>query len=187
MDDQRSERERMLAGDFYISSDPAIVKLYTRAARLSALFNATSETEGDKRERILRELLGHFGDDAILRPPFYCDFGSNIHIGARSEVNFGLTALDRVRIDIGEDVLIGPNVQLYAATHPIDPQHRRDKLEYAEPISIADNVWLGGGVTVCPGVTIGENSVIGAASVVTKDLPANVVAVGNPARIMRRF
>ena len=114
------------------------------------------------------------------RPP-------SLTLGARSFVNYNLTALDVVSITIGEDCMIGPNVQLLTPTHPIDPEPRRDKLEAAQPITIGDNVWLGGGVIVCPGVTIGDNSVIGAGSVVTKDIPANVVAVGNPARVIREI
>ena len=113
------------------------------------------------------------------------DFGSNVHLGDRTFVNSGLTALDVAAITIGDDCLIGPNVQLLTPTHPVDPQPRRDKLEAAEPITLGDNVWLGGGVIVCPGVTIGDNTVVGAGSVVTRDLPANVVAVGNPARVIR--
>ncbi len=113
------------------------------------------------------------------------DYGENIHLGPRTFINYNLTALDVAAITIGADCQIGPNVQLLTPTHPIEPQPRRDKLEAARPISIGDNVWLGGGVIVCPGVSIGENSVIGAGSVVTRDIPANVVAVGNPARVIR--
>jgi maltose O-acetyltransferase len=121
----------------------------------------------------------------VIRPPLHVDYGENISIGPRTFINFHLTALDVARITIGADCQIGPNVQLLTPTHPIDPQRRRDKLEAAEPIVIGDNVWLGGGVIVCPGVTIGDNSVIGAGSVVTRDIPANVVAVGSPARVVR--
>lgn len=122
-----------------------------------------------------------------MRPPFWVDFGENIHIGAHTFINNGLTALDVARITIGAHCQIGPNCQLLTPTHPLDPVLRRDGWEAAEPITLGDNVWLGGGVTVCPGVTIGENTVVGAGSVVTKDLPANVVAVGNPARVIREL
>lgn len=121
----------------------------------------------------------------MVRAPVHVDYGTRITIGPRTFINRGLTALDVAPITIGADCQIGPHVQLLTPTHPIDPQPRRDKLEAAQPIVIGDNVWLGGGVIVCPGVTIGENSVIGAGSVVTKDVPANVVAVGNPARVVR--
>jgi maltose O-acetyltransferase len=127
------------------------------------------------------------GEGAYVKPPLFVDYGENITIGARTFINFNLTALDVAAITIGEDCQIGPNVQLLTPLHPIDPEPRRDKLEAAKPIVIGDNVWLGGGVIVCPGVSIGENSVIGAGSVVAKDIPANAVAVGNPARVIRRI
>jgi maltose O-acetyltransferase len=117
----------------------------------------------------------------------HVDYGENLHVGARTFINFNLIALDVAPITIGEDCQIGPNVQLLTPSHPVEPQARRDKLESARPISIGDNVWLGGGVIVCPGVTIGDNSVIGAGSVVTRDIPANVVAAGNPARVLREI
>jgi maltose O-acetyltransferase len=145
-----------------------------------------AEASGDPSARsILAELLGHLGEDAYVKPPLFVDYGENISFGARSFANYNLVALDVAPIRIGEDCQIGPNVQLLTPTHPVDPQPRRDKLEAARPITIGDNVWIGGGVIVCPGVTIGDNSVIGAGAVVTKDIPANVVAVGNPARVIR--
>lgn len=122
-----------------------------------------------------------------MRPPLALDYGSNVVLGERTYVNYHLTAADVATITIGDDCQIGPNVQLLTPIHPTEPGPRRDQLERAEPITIGDNVWLGGGVTVLPGVTIGENSVIGAAAVVTKDVPANVVVVGNPARVIRRL
>lgn len=136
---------------------------------------------------VLQELLGQIGDGVHIKPPLFVDYGSFITIGARTFANYGLVALDVARITIGEDVQIGPNVQLLTPTHPIEPGLRREKYEAAQPIVIGHNVWLGGGVIVLPGVMIGENSVIGAGSVVTKDIPANVVAVGNPARIARHL
>ncbi|MYS70517.1 sugar O-acetyltransferase, partial [Streptomyces sp. SID5926] len=134
---------------------------------------------------LLVELLGSLGAEAHVRPPLYVDYGSNITVGARTFVNYNLTALDVAAITIGEDCQIGPNVQLLTPTHPLEPGPRRDKLEAARPIVIGDNVWLGGGAIVLPGVTIGDNSVIGAGAVVTRDVPASVVAVGNPARPVR--
>ncbi|MET8337669.1 sugar O-acetyltransferase [Streptosporangium canum] len=185
--DRRSQRERMLAGDLYIAADPELAEEGRQAARLIERYNATPADEVGERRRILGDLLGDIGDDVEIRPPLYCDYGYQIRIGARSFVNFGLVAIDVGRITIGDDVLIGPNVQLLTATHPVEPGPRRAKFEAAEPITIADNVWLGGGVIVCPGVSIGENTVVGAGAVVVKDLPANVVAVGNPARIVRHL
>lgn len=175
----------MLAGDPYVANDPELRALSQRAMRLTEQYNRTSIDDAEERRRILDELLGSVGDEVEIRPPFYCDYGSNIRIGARTFVNFHFVALDVTSITIGEDVQIGPNVQLLTPTHPIDPEPRRAKIEGGKPIAIGDNVWLGGGVIVCPGVTIGENTVVGAGAVVTRDLPPNVVAVGNPARVIR--
>lgn len=183
--DARTQRERMLAGDPYFATDPELVRLSQRAMGLCEEYNRTSVNAPAERVRILRELLGSVGDDVELRAPFHCDYGSQIRIGARSFVNFGLVALDVAAITIGDDAQIGPNVQLLTPTHPIDPEERRSKIEAGKPITIGNNVWLGGGVIVCPGVTIGDNTVVGAGSVVVRDLPANVVAVGNPARVVR--
>lgn len=182
--DDRTQRDRMLAGDPYRADDPELVAEHGRAVRLTEEYNATLADDPGRR-RILGELLGSFGSDSVVRTPFRCDYGSNLHIGARTFVNFGLIALDAAAITIGDDVQLGPNVQLLTPTHPVDPDDRRDRWEAAEPIVIGDNVWLGGGVIVLPGVTIGADTVIGAGAVVTSDLPAGVVAVGNPARIVR--
>lgn len=184
-DDPRTNLERMLAGDLYIADDPEIARRQQHAMRLAARFQAAYTEDADAARTILAELLDSVGEGVDLRPPLYVDYGSNITIGARTFVNYHLTALDVARITIGEDCQIGPNVQLLTPTHPVEPGPRRDKLEAALPITIGDNVWLGGGVIVCPGATIGDNSVIGAGAVVTKDIPADVVAVGNPARVVR--
>ncbi|WP_326714448.1 sugar O-acetyltransferase [Streptomyces sp. NBC_01474] len=184
-DDPRTNLERMLAGDLYLADDPEIARRQRRAMRLAARYQDAFIEDADKARPILADLLESVGEDVEVRPPLYVDYGSNITIGARTFVNYHLTALDVARITIGEDCQIGPNVQLLTPTHPVEPQPRRDKLEAALPITIGDNVWLGGGVIVCPGVSIGDNSVIGAGAVVTKDIPANVVAVGNPARPVR--
>ena len=183
--DSRSQRERMLAGDPYIASDPELQGQQRRSQHLMERYNATSIDAPEERRAILGELLGSVGEGVEIRPPFYCDYGSQIRIGARTFANYNLVALDVGHITIGEDVQIGPNVQLLTPTHPIEPEPRRAKIEAAKPITIGDNVWLGGGVIVCPGVTIGANTVVGAGAVVVRDLPANVVAVGNPARIVR--
>ncbi|CAM5526834.1 sugar O-acetyltransferase [Streptomyces pilosus] len=184
-DDPRTNLERMLAGDLYIADDPEIARRQLEATRLVARYQAACLEDPAKARPILAELLDSLGEGAEVRPPLYVDYGSNISIGARTFVNYNLTALDVARITIGEDCQIGPNVQLLTPTHPVEPQPRRDKLEAAQPITIGDNVWLGGGVIVCPGVSIGDDSVIGAGAVVTKDIPAGVVAVGNPARPVR--
>ncbi|GHE86130.1 maltose O-acetyltransferase [Streptomyces spiralis] len=183
--DPRTNLERMLAGDLYIADDPEITRRQQRAVRLAARYQAAYADDIDTARPLLAELLGALGDEAHVRPPLYVDYGSNVTVGARTFVNYNLTALDVAAITIGEDCQIGPNVQLFTPTHPLEPQPRRDKLEAARPITIGDNVWIGGGAIVLPGVTIGDNSVIGAGAVVTKDIPANVVAVGNPARPVR--
>lgn len=184
---RESQRERMLRGEYYDAADPDLVEARARAARLTHRYNATSAETHAERTTILEELLGSVGPGVEIRSPFHVDYGDNISIGARTFANFGLVALDCARITIGEDVQIAPNVQLLTATHPIEPEPRRQKLEYALPITVGNNVWLGGGAIVLPGVTIGENTVVGSGAVVTKDLPANVVAVGNPARVIRHL
>lgn len=183
--DDRTNRKRMLAGDLYISDDPSIIQAQAEAVRRAARFQAAYDADPEAGQTAARELFGSMDETAMVRAPVYVDYGTRITIGPRTFVNMGLTALDVAPITIGADCQIGPHVQLLTPTHPVDPQPRRDKLEAAQPIVIGDNVWLGGGVIVCPGVTIGDNSVIGAGSVVTKDVPANVVAVGNPARVVR--
>ena len=185
VNDPRTNRERMLAGDLYIADDPESERLAQRAARLADDYHKAVLAGETTARALLTDLVGTLGEDAFVKPPLFVDYGENIHIGARTFANYNLVALDVAPITIGADCQIGPNVQLLTPTHPIEPEPRRDKLEGAQPITIGDNVWLGGGVIVCPGVTIGENSVIGAGAVVTRDIPANVVAVGNPARVIR--
>ncbi|WP_372430620.1 sugar O-acetyltransferase [Microbacterium hibisci] len=177
----------MLAGDLYIADDPELETAMQRAVELAAEYQRQSVAGDPAAAATLRELLGHVGDGVTVRPPLFVDYGENIIIGPGTFVNFNLTALDVAEIRIGSDCQIGPNVQLLTPTHPVEPGPRRDKLEAARPITIGDNVWLGGGAIVCPGVRIGDNSVIGAGAVVTRDIPANVVAVGNPARVIREL
>ncbi|SHH17364.1 maltose O-acetyltransferase [Geodermatophilus nigrescens] len=184
-DDSRTMRERMLAGELYIADDPELAEASAAAQDLAAAYNATTARQRPLRRRLLEQLLGAVGEDTEIRPPLHVDYGTSIRIGARCFANFGLVALDVAAITIGDDVQIGPNVQLLTPTHPVEPGPRREKWEAAEPITIGDNVWLGGGVVVLPGVTIGADTVVGAGSVVTRDLPAGVVAVGNPARVVR--
>ena len=178
-------RERMLAGELYIADDPELARDADRAQALSHRVNTADPTDGVLRRALLTELLGAFGADSEIRPPFRCDYGYQTFVGARTFANFGLVCLDVATVTIGDDVQVGPNVQLLTPTHPVAAGPRRDKWEAALPIVIGDNVWLGGGVIVCPGVTIGANTVVGAGSVVTRDLPPDVVAYGNPARVVR--
>jgi maltose O-acetyltransferase len=182
---ERTMRERMLAGELYLADDLVLAEEQARASRLVDRFNHTGVDDATERHDLLLELLGQFGEGSEIKPPVRCDYGYRIRVGARTFVNYGLVALDVASIEIGDDVQIGPNVQLLTPTHPVDPDARRAKWEAAEPIAIQGNVWLGGGVIVLPGVTIGENTVVGAGSIVTKDLPPNVVAAGNPARVVR--
>jgi len=182
---QRSQRDRMIAGELYIADNPQLAADNLRALTLTREFNASDPADPKARLALLRELLGSLGDGTEIRPPLYCDYGYQTHIGARTFINFGVVLLDVATIRIGDDVQVGPNVQLLTPTHPVEAEPRRAKWEAAKPISVADNVWLGGGVIVCPGVSIGENTVVGAGAVVVRDLPANVIAVGNPAQVIR--
>lgn len=175
----------MLTGQLY-RADDELGAAHLRAVRLTDEYNRTAPDD-PRRRQILGELLGGFGQDSVLRAPFWCDYGPQLSIGTRTFVNFGLVALDAAPIVIGDDVQIGPNVQLLTPTHPLAAGPRRDKWEAAEPIVVGDNVWLGGGVIVLPGVTIGHDTVVGAGAVVTRDLRSGVVAVGNPARVIREL
>lgn len=183
----RTMRERMLAGEPYIADDPELAEANLRAMDLMDAYNATGARDGDRRRELLTQLLGSVGEGTDIRPPLRVDYGTHVTVGARTFANFGLVALDVAAITIGDDVQIGPNVQLLTPTHPLEAGPRREKWEAARPITIGNNVWLGGGVIVLPGVSIGDNTVVGAGAVVTKDLPADVVAVGNPARVVREL
>ena len=178
-------KERMLRGELYVADDPELWEDFRRGRLLAERFNALSATEVDEARRLLGELLGRFGADSQIRAPFQCDYGYLTEVGERTFINYGAAILDCARVTIGDEVQIATNVQLLTATHPLDAATRRAAWESAQPITIEDGAWLGGGVIVCPGVPIGENTVVGAGSVVVKDLPAGVLAVGNPARVIR--
>jgi maltose O-acetyltransferase len=184
-DDGRSMKQRMLSGDPYIAEDPELNAERLHAMTLAEEYNATSVRDPARRRSILEQLFGELGPDVEIRTPFQIDYGYPVRIGARFFSNFGLVMLDVAPITIGDDVFVGPNVQLLTATHPVASGPRRAKIEAGKPIVLEDNVWLGGGVIVLPGVTIGKSSVVGAGAVVTKSLPPDVLAVGNPARIVR--
>ncbi|GAA2513952.1 sugar O-acetyltransferase [Pilimelia columellifera] len=179
-------RQRMLAGLPYLADDPELVEATLRAADLADAYNGVGARDPLQRRQLLTRLLGAVGDGTVIRPPLRLDYGTQLALGARCFVNFGLVALDCAPITIGDDVQIGPNVQLLTAEHPVAPAARRDRWESARPITIGDNVWLGAGVIVLAGVSIGRDTVVGAGAVVTRDLPDSVVAVGNPARVIRR-
>ena len=178
----------MLAGESYDAGDPELVALRDRARALLDRYHALPLAAGKAaRMAVLSELLGHVGEGAAILPRFVCDYGFNIQIGARSFVNYDAIFLDVAPIEIGAEVQIAPRAQLLTADHPLDAAMRRSGLESGRPIRIGDGVWLGGGVIVCPGVSIGANSVVGAGAVVTRDLPEGVLALGVPARVVRRL
>src|SRR5260370_14008082 len=179
------QKAKMLAGELYLATDPQLVAEDRRAQELLFLFNATRPHADDERRALLVDLFAAFGAGAVLKPSFRCDYGSNISIGEDSFINYDCVFLDCNRITIGRDVQIAPLVQIYTATHPLDAATRRPTLEVALPVLIKDGAWLGGVVIVCPGVTIGENTVVAAGTVVTRDLPPGVLAVGNPCRALR--
>lgn len=182
-----SEKQKMLAGELYLADDPELAAESKRASRLLRMYNATTEEEPDKRRQILQELFAQVGEKITIVPPLHCDYGSNIYAGNGLYMNYGCVILDCNKVEIGENVLLAPYVQIYTAYHPTEPEIRLSGRELAAPIKIGNNVWIGGGVIICPGVTIGDNTTIGAGSVVVQDIPANVVAVGNPCRIIRHL
>lgn len=182
----RSEREKMLAGELYDPLDPELAAARARARDLCWGLNATREADSAERRRLLVELLGAGGDDVWLQPPFFCDYGSNIHLGKKCFFNFNCVVLDICRVTVGDYTLFGPAVQIYSATHPLNAALRR-KQESGKPITIGSDVWVGGGALIMPGVTIGDRAVIGAGSVVTRDVPAGVFAAGNPCRVIREI
>lgn len=180
-----TEKEKMLAGELYDSTDPQLIAERRHARDLTRAFNNTSAGDGLQRKQILAELMGAMGKHAMIEPPFYCDYGYNIHLGDHVFFNFNCVVLDVMRVEIGSNTMFGPNVQIYTATHPLDAAERRSGLEFAKPIRIGSDVWVGGSAVIAPGVSIGDRSVIGAGSVVVKDIPADVFAAGNPCKVIR--
>lgn len=185
--EMKSEREIMLANEMYLPSDPELSSLSLNARSLLYEFNLTHPNDNTLRQKILEKLLGRFGSNVEIRPPFFCDYGKHIYIGSTVFMNFNCVLLDCNEITIGNDVMFGPNVQIYTAYHPLGATLRNSGRELAAPIWIEDNVWLGGGVIVCPKVKIGKNSVIGSGAVVTKSIPENVFAAGNPAKVIKEI
>lgn len=183
----KTEKEKMLAGELYLASDPQLMRERENARRLTRLLNATTETEYETRISLLRELFGSTGQNIFVEPTFRCDYGYNIHVGENFFANFDCVFLDVCEIRIGENCMMGPGVHLYTATHPLQAAERIQGAEYAKPIRIGRNAWFGGGSMVNPGVTIGDNVVIASGAVVTKNVPDNVVVGGNPARIIREL
>ena len=181
-----TEKEKMLAGQVYSATDRQLLAELGEVHALIHRYNSLSPSSWEERRSILQGLLGAIGDEGIIiNPPFFCDYGKQIRVGRRFFANFHFTVLDEAPVTIGDDCFIGPNVSIYTACHSTDPVERNSRREWAEPVTIGNNVWIGGSVTILPGVTIGDNVTIGAGSVVTRDIPAGVVAAGNPCRVIR--
>ncbi len=181
----QTEKEKMLAGELYYAYDPQLVQERRKARNLFREYNNTLDEEQEKRRQILSALLGGMGENVLIEPPFFCDYGSNIYLGRNVFFNFNCVVLDVNRVEVGEDTLFGPNVQIYTATHPVDYQERMSGLELGKAIRIGSGVWVGGSAVIGPGVSIGSRSVIGAGSVVVKDIPQGVFAAGNPCKVIR--
>ncbi len=181
-----TEKEKMLAGEVYAANDKSLTDELMQTREKLHEFNALRPTETQKMKSILKDLLGSIGDDNFLiNQPFYCDYGKHISLGRRFFANFNFTVLDEARVTIGDDCFIGPNVSIYTACHSTDPTERNSRMEWAKPVTIGHNVWIGGSVTILPGVTIGDNVTIGAGSVVVSDIPSNSIAVGNPCKVKK--
>ena len=181
-----TEKEKMLAGQLYSAVDPQLIKELNETKDVLQEYNRLKPTQLEQRRAMLMSLLGHVGDDKVfINQPFYCDYGKHISVGKRFFANFNFTVLDEARVTIGDDCFIGPNVGIYTACHSTDPVERNTRQEWALPVTIGNHVWIGGSVTILAGVTIGDNVTIGAGSVVTRDIPSNSVAVGNPCRVIR--
>lgn len=182
----KSEKEKMFSGDIYdANNDLQLIAERDNCKDKCFDFNATRSSNKERRNEIIENLFGKTGKNVLVEAPFYCDYGYNIEVGDNFFSNFNLVILDEAKVCFGDNVFIAPNCSLYTAGHPLNVVERNRGLEYARPIIIGNNVWLGGGVTVLPGVTIGDNTTIGAGSVVTKDIPSNVLAVGNPCRVIK--
>ncbi|MBW4632178.1 MAG: sugar O-acetyltransferase [Iphinoe sp. HA4291-MV1] len=182
---EKTEKQKMLAGELYLASDLELVAGRNFAFRLLRMYNSTTEEQLEQRSQILQELFGQVGENINILPPFHCDYGKYIYAGDGLFMNFGCVILDGNTVHIGNNVLCAPYVQIYTTYHPIEPKIRLSGRELTSPIRIGNNVWIGGGAIICPGVTIGDNTTIGAGSIVVKDIPANVVAAGNPCRVIR--
>ena len=183
----KTEKEKMLSEELYNASDPELVKERLKARLLMKELNDSREDEENKRERIIKELIPDSGDNLRLQPPFYCDYGTNIIIGSNVYFNFNCVVLDVAQVKIGSRTKMGPNVQIYTATHPISYNERATGLESGKAITIGEDVWIGGSAIICPGITIGDRTVVGSGSVITKDIPSDVFAAGNPCKVIREL
>lgn len=183
----KNEKKKMLSGKLYIANDPQLAVDNKKCRMLVRLFNNTTEGQQDYRRQLLGELLGGCGEKCYFEPPVHFDYGCNTYLGENFYSNFDCIILDVNKVTIGDNVMFGPRVSVFTAGHPTDPEIRAELLEYGYPITIGNNVWVGGNTVINPGVTIGDNVVIGSGSVVTKDIPSNVVAAGNPCRVIREI
>ncbi|GIN39434.1 sugar O-acetyltransferase [Heyndrickxia oleronia] len=183
----KTEKEKMLAGEMYNPADPVLLQERDEARRKVRIYNQTLETEGEKRTQLLKELLGSTGENIYMEPNIRFDYGYNTHVGENFFANFDCTILDVCKVQIGDNCMFGPGVHIYTATHPLNPIERNSGKEYAKPITIGNNVWIGGSAVINPGVTIGDNVVIASGAVVTKDVPDNVVVGGNPAKVIKQI
>ena len=186
-DFQMSEKQKMTEGQAYNPYDEELVLLRIKSRTICDLYNSSPQDNPSNRWKIIKRLFGSVGEGSKLNSPFYCDYGFNIHVGKNFYANYNCIFLDVCAIRIGDNVMLGPGVHIYTATHPIDKDERRTKLESGKKVIIGNDVWIGGNSVINPGITIGNNVVVGSCSVVTKDLPSNVVAVGNPCRIIRHL
>ncbi|RLL44888.1 acetyltransferase [Oceanobacillus piezotolerans] len=180
-----SEKEKMIEGEIYNPADQELVRDRINARSKTRIFNATLETEDEERKKLLKDLFGSTGDDIYIEPTFRCDYGYNIHVGENFYANFNCVFLDVCEIRIGKNCFVAPGVHIYTAAHPINPVERTSGIEFGKPVTIGDNVWIGGGAIINPGITIGDNVVIASGAVVTKDVRDNVVVGGNPARVIK--
>lgn len=183
----KTEKQKMLLGELYNATDAQLSSERRSARLLLKALNDSGDDEVEKRLNLLKKLIGKAGKDLWIEPPFYCDYGSNITVGDKVFFNFNCVVLDVMAVTIGNNVLFGPNVQIYTATHPMDWQERATGLEYAKSITIGSDIWIGGSAIICPGVSIGDRTVIGAGSVITKNIPPDVFAAGNPCRVIRKL
>ncbi len=182
-----TEKEKMLAGQVYDATDPELLRELNENKDRIHEYNMLRPSDSAAKEEMIRSILGKAGKDVIVNQPFYCDYGANIEVGDGFFSNFNFTVLDEAKVLIGNDVFIGPNVSIYTACHSTDPVERNSRREWAEGVTIGDNVWIGGSVTILPGVHIGDNVTVGAGSVVVRDIPSGSIAVGNPCRVIKKI
>lgn len=183
----KTEKQKMVSGELYRAADPELVQDRLNARRLTRLFNQSLETEDLQRKALLRELFGSIGNEYDVEPPFRCDYGFNIHVGENFYANFDCVFLDVCEIRIGDNCFLGPGVHIYTATHPLEAWERNSGVEFGRPVTIGDNVWIGGRAVINPGIRIGNNAVVASGAIVTKDVPDHAVVGGNPARIIKQM